>query len=74
MVGATAIHAFIKRPGVTSQRGDLGEVTFGETSNGITPRGEQLHRVFADGGWAVELTAKALRAVWEKFIFLTGSA
>lgn len=74
MVGAASVQAFIEQPGIISQKGNLGKITFGEIADGITTRGEKLRQVFASGGWTVELTPKALRAIWTKFIFLTGSA
>ena len=68
------IQARIERPGVIAQLGSLGSVTFGEINQGLTPRGNQLHEIFVQGGWNVTLTDKAMRAIWRKFIFLTGSA
>ena len=74
MVGMAAVQARIERPGVVAQLGTLGSVTFGEIDGGVTPRGEKLLEVFKQGEWDVELTDNAMRALWRKFIYLTGSA
>lgn len=74
MVGMAVVQARIEKPGVVAQLGSLGSVTFGEIAGGITPRGRRLLRLFEEGGWSVELTDDAMRALWRKFIYLTGSA
>ena len=74
MVGMAVVQARIERPGVVAQLGHLGSVTFGEIDGGITPRGDRLLKLFKQGDWSVELTDNAMRALWRKFIYLTGSA
>ncbi|MCH7800536.1 MAG: 2-dehydropantoate 2-reductase [Chloroflexi bacterium] len=74
MVGMAVVQARIERPGVVAQLGHLGSVTFGEIDGGITPRGEKLLELFEEGDWSVELADNAMRALWRKFIYLTGAA
>lgn len=74
MVGMAVVQARIEKPGVVAQLGHLGSVTFGEIEGGITSRGQQLRELFAQADWSVELTDNAMRALWRKFIYLTGSA
>jgi 2-dehydropantoate 2-reductase len=74
MVGMAVVQARIEKPGVVAQLGKLGSVTFGEIDGGITPRGEELLKLFEKADWSVELTDNAMRALWRKFIYLTGSA
>jgi 2-dehydropantoate 2-reductase len=74
MVGMAVVQARIEKPGVVAQLGHLGSVTFGEIDGGITPRGEKLLEIFKQADWSVELTDNAMRALWRKFIYLTGSA
>jgi 2-dehydropantoate 2-reductase len=74
MVGMAVLQGRIREPGVVEQLGQVGRVVFGEMGPGITPRGRRLLEVFRKGGWNVELSDNALREVWRKFIYLTGSA
>ncbi len=74
MVGTAVVLAGIEKPGLVAQRGQVGSITFGEMSGGISDRGQMLLDVFRASGWNVELTADATRALWRKFVYLTGSA
>ncbi|HAL46374.1 MAG: 2-dehydropantoate 2-reductase [SAR202 cluster bacterium] len=74
MVGTAVVLAGIEKPGLVAQRGQVGSITFGEISGGITDRGQTLLDVFQAASWNVELSADAMRALWRKFVYLTGSA
>lgn len=74
MIGVAILQSRISAPGVVEQRGQLGQVIFGETGGGRSPRGKRLLEVFRGGGWNVELSDNAPGALWRKFTFLTASA
>lgn len=74
MVGMVGVQARIREPGVVEQLGQFGMAVFGELGQGITPRGEKLLGVFRNGGWNVQLSDNALGAVWQKFVYLGGTA
>ena len=74
MVGTAGVQTRIREPGVIEQLGQFGRIVFGETSQGITSRGERMLEVFRKGDWNVELSENAIGALWRKFIFITGSA
>ncbi len=74
MIGAAFVQARIQEPGVVAQLGRFGRVVFGEMEGGKTPRGDRLLGVFHNARWNVELTDNAQGAVWQKFVFLVGSA
>ena len=74
MAGTAAVLAGIERPGLVAQRGQMGRITFGEPGGGVSDRGRLLLEIFQAGSWNVELSPNAMRALWRKFIYLTGSA
>ena len=74
MVGTAVVLAGIEKPGLVVQRGQVGSITFGEMSGGIKSRGQTLLDVFQTASWKVELSDNAMRALWRKFVYLTGSA
>jgi len=74
MIGIALVQARIGGPGLIEQLGQVGRIVFGEVAPGLTPRGENLLEQFRAGGWNAELSDNALRALWQKFIYLTASA
>ena len=74
LIGVAMLQGRVREPGVVEQLGRVGQVIFGETEPGVTPRCERLLEVFQRAGWNVELSDNALGAVWRKFIYLVGSA
>ena len=74
MIGSAFVQARIKEPGVIVQQGQLGRVVFGEINPGKTDKGERMFEAFQRGTWNVELTENAPGLVWQKFIYLAGSA
>jgi 2-dehydropantoate 2-reductase len=74
MVGTAVVLAGIERPGLVLQRGQVGNIVFGDPGGGISDRGRTLLEVFRSGSWNVELSPNAMQALWRKFVYLTGSA
>ena len=74
MVGVAFVQSRIREPGVIEQAGQIGRIVFGEMDRGLSDRGQRLLELFKGSGWNVELSDNAMAALWEKFIYLTGSA
>ena len=73
MIGSAFMEGRISEPGVVTQGGP-GSAGFGETTVGITERGERLYREFLDAGWRVELHENMTGMLWKKFAYIAGSA
>ncbi len=74
MIGSAFVQARIVGPGAIAQQGQLGRIVFGEMTPGVTDIGKQMLEVFEGAGWSVELSVNAQAVVWQKFIYLAGSA
>lgn len=74
MVGSAFVQARIVEPGLIAQQGQLGRIVFGEMTPGVTEAGKQMLDVFKGSGWNVELSDNAQGVIWQKFIYLAGSA
>ncbi len=74
MIGSAFVQARVVGPGTVAQQGQLGRIVFGEMTSGVTDIGKQMLEVFKGAGWNVELSENAQGVVWQKFIYLAGSA
>ena len=73
-IGSAFVQARVVGPGLVAQQGQLGRIVFGEMTAGVTDTGKQILEVFENAGWNVELSENAQAVVWQKFIYLAGSA
>ena len=73
MVGSAFMEGRIAEPGLVTQGGP-GTAGLGETTVGITERGERLHREFVEAGWRAELHENMMGMLWKKFAYIAGSA
>ena len=73
MIGSAYMEGRISEAGVVTQGGP-GTANFGELQPGITSRGQELHRLFQEAGWRVELQENMPGMLWKKFAYIAGSA
>lgn len=72
MGGVAQISATISEPGRVTRLSPFASLRVGELDGGISARGKRLAAALADAGLEVELSADIQRALWKKFMFLTG--
>ncbi len=70
--GVSYIAATIARPGVIAHTGTMQRLVFGEFDGSVSPRCEAFLASCQRAGIDAELSADIERAIWEKFVFLTG--
>jgi 2-dehydropantoate 2-reductase len=73
--GLCRISVFIAEPGLIKHVGVPPYIAFGELDNSKSARVESLHKIFsALQGVSVEVPADITAAMWEKFIFISGTS
>lgn len=73
--GLCRISVFIGAPGLIKHVGVPPYIAFGELDNSKSERVESLHEIFsASQGITAELPADIAAAMWEKFIFISGTS
>ncbi|MEU4096669.1 2-dehydropantoate 2-reductase [Streptomyces sp. NPDC026673] len=70
--GVCYISAAIEEPGVIAHRGGMQKLVFGPYDGEDGARAEEFREVCAKAGVDAEVSADIARAVWEKYVFLTG--
>jgi len=70
--GVTEISATIEQPGMIRKASRFHRTRLGETTGRRDDRVARLAKVLADAGIEVEVSEDINRAIWNKFIFLTG--
>jgi len=68
--GLTYVGGSIEAPGVVAQRGNTGELIFGELGGGKSPRVERVLSVLRQAGLDAVLDTDIRRKMWEKFIVI----
>lgn len=68
--GLTYVGGSIEAPGVVAQRGNTGELIFGELEGGKSPRAERVLSALRQAGLDSTLEADIRRKMWEKFIVI----
>jgi 2-dehydropantoate 2-reductase len=68
--GLTYVGGSIEAPGVVAQRGNTGELIFGELGGGKSPRTERVLKALRQAGLDATLEADIRRKMWEKFIVI----
>jgi 2-dehydropantoate 2-reductase len=73
--GLCRISVFIAAPGLIKHVGVPPIIAFGELDNSNSERTESLHKIFSSvQGVTVEVPADITAAMWEKFIFISGTS
>lgn len=73
--GLCRISAFIGEPGVIRHVGIKPQIAFGEWDNSKSERVAKIHAIFNSiGGIIAEIPANIQTAMWEKFIFISGTS
>jgi 2-dehydropantoate 2-reductase len=73
MAGAIqALAVQLIAPGVVLHSGGEGKIVFGEPGGGVTPRAEEVARLFRRSGISHEISSAMPRVLWEKFLFIAG--
>lgn len=73
--GLCRISAFIGEPGVIRHVGIKPQIAFGEWDNSKSERVAKIHAIFNSiGGINTEIPADIQTAMWEKFIFISGTS
>ena len=70
--GVAEISATIEHPGLIGKATRFHRIRLGETNGRRTDRATRLADALADAGIDVEISEDINRAIWSKFIFLTG--
>jgi 2-dehydropantoate 2-reductase len=68
--GNCHVVAFIAEPGVIQQISTFRRIAFGEWDGQMTPRTQELHRVFQATGVEVELSLDIRKTMWKKYLFI----
>jgi 2-dehydropantoate 2-reductase len=72
--GVCYIAAKIAQPGVIHQIGKLQRVVFGEWDGSVSARAQRFLEACQRGGLEAEISPDIMRAIWEKFVFVTGTS
>ena len=72
--GVCYVAAKIQRPGVILQTGKMQRLVFGELDGAVSARTQNFLDVCRRGGIDAEITPDIRRAIWEKFVFVTGTS
>jgi len=72
--GVCYISATIAEPGIIRHTGTLQRLVFGEYDGASSPRVEAFLQACRSAGIDAEISSDVRRAIWEKFVFLTGLA
>lgn len=73
--GLCRISAFIGEPGVIRHVGIKPQIAFGEWDNSKSERVAKIHAIFNSiGGIIAEIPVNIQTAMWEKFIFISGTS
>ena len=72
--GVCYVAAKILRPGVISQTGKMQRLVFGELDGAVSTRTQDFLAACQNSSVEAELSVDIRRAIWEKFVFITGTS
>ncbi len=72
--GVCYIAAKIAAPGVIHQTGKMQRIVFGEWDGSVSARADRFLEACRRGGLEAEISPDVMRAIWEKFVFVTGTS
>ncbi|MDQ6623092.1 MAG: 2-dehydropantoate 2-reductase, partial [Verrucomicrobiota bacterium] len=72
--GVSYVVAKILRPGVIRQTGTMQRIVFGEMDERVSARAQRFLAACERSGIEAELSRDIRRAIWEKFVFETGTS
>ncbi len=72
--GVSYVAAKILRPGVILQTGKMQRLVFGEADGSFSARVQRFLEACQRGGIEAEISRDIKRAIWEKFVFVTGTS
>ena len=72
--GVCYVAAKIQRPGVILQTGKMQRLVFGELDGAVSARTQNFLEVCRRCGIEAEISSDIRRAIWEKFVFVTGTS
>ncbi len=72
--GVSYVVAKILQPGVVKQTGKMQRLVFGETDGSVSRRTEMFLAACQRAAIEAEISPDIQRAIWEKFVFVTGTS
>jgi 2-dehydropantoate 2-reductase len=72
--GVCYVAAKIQRPGVILQTGKMQRLVFGELDGAVSTRTQNFLEICRRCGIEAEISSDIRRAIWEKFVFVTGTS
>jgi 2-dehydropantoate 2-reductase len=74
LAGACYIFSRIASPGVIEHTGGRKTIVFGELDGSATVRSERIFKIITESGIPCEISPDIKKALWQKFIWICGSA
>ena len=74
LAGAAYIFSRIASPGIIEYVGGPKTVVFGELDGSVTARSKRIFKMMTEAGIPCDLSRNIMKALWEKFIWICGSA